>query len=245
MHQSKNHRLLKIVAIFLTSGLFSFVFATPSTQIWIPSTDIQGSGKLHFGWDAYVSQSGKGLVSNGGLTIGVLPLQKIGLEIGIDYRDISGDHVHPVYVNAKIGTPEGSCCSMMPAFAAGIYDLGFDQGITDYNLAYGLAAKTIPVVGRISLGGYYALGDTSLMLDKDGKSEPSGLLVSWDRTLSEVSDKLWVAVDYQSGTNGYGALSLGAAWKFAPNVGVIFGYDIFNNDAYKPTFTVQFDLDLN
>ena len=79
-------------------GLLSMttvVLATPSTQIWIPSTDIQGYLNPHFGWDVYLTNTGIGTVSNGGITMGV-PFKKVGLEVGIDYRDISGNHYYPV-----------------------------------------------------------------------------------------------------------------------------------------------------
>jgi hypothetical protein len=219
--------------------------ATPSTQIWIPSTDIQKFMNPHIGWDVYLGQAGTGAISNGGITIGVLPFKKLGLEIGVDYRDLSGDHQNPLYLNAKAGIPEDAFFKFMPAVAFGVYDLGFARGVNDYDLLYGLLAKTIWKLGRLSAGGYYAAGDTALMLNKDGEHEPGGFLVSWDRTMSEISDKLWLAVDFQGGTNGYGALSFGAAWMFAPNAGVIIGYDYYlNADALPGTITVQFDLNL-
>jgi hypothetical protein len=90
--------------------------------------------------------------------------------------------------------------------------------------------------------GYYA-GNDKLLLDKSGKKDEAGVLASWDRTISEISDKLWLAIDYQGAENGYGATSFGAAWKFAPNVGVILGYDIFTNEALKPAATIQVDID--
>ena len=81
--------------------------------------------------------------------------------------------------------------------------------------------------------------------DRNGaKGDDNGLLVSWDRTMSEISDKLWVAVDYQGGKNAYGATSVGFSWAFAKNVSVIFGYDIWNNKdrAGQNTATVQVDI---
>ena len=67
---------------------YNFVFATPSTQIWIPSTDVQGFGVIHLGWDSYiktkqdtVNHGFEGSVTNGGITVGVLPFKKLGLEI--------------------------------------------------------------------------------------------------------------------------------------------------------------------
>jgi len=64
--------------------------------------------------------------------------------------------------------------------------------------------------------------------------------------LSEISENLWVAVDYMGGDNSFGALSYGFAWKFAPNTSVIFGYvDQSNDDLVADSFTVQVDIDFD
>jgi hypothetical protein len=232
-------------------------YATPSTQIWIPSTDIQPFKKLHFGFDQYIKArkldgtTREPNVINNGLTIGVLPMEKIQMEVGIDQRayGIEPYDSAPIYFNAKIGTPEDSLFKYSPAIAIGGLDFGTkkyttDAGWgTDYNIIYGLLAKTLGKAGRFSVG--YYQGNDKMLLDKDGKKDEKGVLASWDRTISEISDKLWVAVDYMGGENSYGALSYGVAWKFAPNVGVIFGMDDWNNSNYKPTYTVQVDIDLD
>lgn len=224
------------------------ILATPSTQIWIPSTDIQGFGVLHLGWDSYIKSESfdgfyEGTIANGGLTIGVLPFQKVGLEIGIDYRDINAIHQYPVYLNAKLGTPEDAFFKYMPAIAAGIYDFGTKKDMTDYNVAYGLIAKNIWKLGRFSVGGY---SGNEKLLTSDGKKDNTGFLASWDRAIPEITDKLWLAVDYMSGKNGYGALSFGAAYSVAPNASFIVGYDIYNDDKmFKPTVTVQVDMNID
>jgi hypothetical protein len=68
--------MLAFSVLFLVN--VCFVNATPSTQIWIPSTDVQPFLKPHLGWDVYLNPYGSGLLSNGGITIGVLPFNKIG-----------------------------------------------------------------------------------------------------------------------------------------------------------------------
>ncbi|MBI5025875.1 MAG: hypothetical protein HZC12_03925, partial [Nitrospirae bacterium] len=113
--------------------------------------------------------------------------------------------------------------------------------VTDYNIVYGLVAKTFGKLVRLSAG--YYTGNDNLLLDINGNKDNDGILLSWDRTISEISDKLWAAIDYQGGKNSYGALSFGVAWKLAPNVSVIFGYDIYNESRYKPTATIQLDID--
>jgi hypothetical protein len=242
-----------IVACAVVALGTSALFATPSTQIWIPSTDIQGCGVFHLGWDSYIKTeyndglgAYEGTVTNGGITVGVLPLKKIGLEIGIDYRDINANHQYPMYYNAKLGTPEDAFFKYMPALAVGIFDLGVKKDLTDYNVIYGLLAKTIWKLGRISAGGYS--GNNKLLVDwsKEGKKDNSGFLVSWDRYIPEITDKLWLAVDYMSAKNGYGALSFGASYAVSPDAGFIIGYDIYNDDkTFKPTVTVQIDMNIN
>lgn len=222
--------------------------ATPSTQIWIPSTDIQKFMNPHIGWDVYIGEAKNSIISNGGITIGVLPFSKVGLEVGIDYRDFGGSlgHADPILFNAKFGVPEDAFFKYMPALAVGGYDFGTKEDATTYNIVYGLAAKNIWKLGRFSVGGFYGgVGSDPdlLFATADGETENAGVLASWDRVISEVSDKLWAAVDFQSGKSGYGAVSFGIAYNFAPNAGVLFGYDIYNDsDTYKPTFTLQFDI---
>ena len=62
--------------------------------------------------------------------------------------------------------------------------------------------------------------------------------------MTEINDKLWFAVDYQGGNNADGAVNFGGSWNFAPNVSVIFGYDVYTKQslAGNNTFTTQIDI---
>ena len=225
--------------------------ATPSTQIWIPSTDIQKYKSVHLNVDNYVAAEKE---ANGawkapvfviGPTIGVLPYEKIQAEAGFDVikTGLAADN-YPVYLHAKAGTPEGTLFAGSPALALGGYNFGLKKDVTDQDVLYGLAAKNLPSLGRFSAG--YFTGNDKVLVDENGAKANTGLLLSWDRTLSEVSDKLWAAVDYQGGDSALGALSFGVAWAFAPDTSVIFGYDVYNNSkiAGANTFTVQLDINL-
>lgn len=233
------NRSALFLAIALTA-LASSALATPSTQVWIPSTDIQPAGKFHYGVDVYAPAEqfdGGGWAAPiviQGLTYGAYGSDKLGVEVGIDLKHLGADS-HPLYFNAKVGVPEGALFGGSPAVAVG----GFDFGQTDatgYNIVYGVIAKTIGSLGRFSVG--YFSGDEGLL----GADENTGVLASWDRTLSEISPKLWAAVDYQGGESGYGAMSFGVAWAFSDNVSVIYGYDVYQNDALPSTYTVQLDI---
>ena len=242
-----------ITVLFLLVAETSF--STPSTQIWIPSTDFQKWKSMHLGVDNYIRTNkidgvrGAGIYDIG-LTTGLLPFDKFQGEIGIDYLSMGDSNYddHPIYFNAKIGFPEGAIFKGSPAIAIGAYNIGLKKNLTDYNILYGLIAKTIPILGRVSAG--YYTGNSKVLVDENLNKASSGLLLSWDRTMSEISDKLWLAVDYQGGKNYLGALSFGASWSFSKNVSVIFGYDIYNNKkAYyntnnqnANTFTTQLDI---
>jgi hypothetical protein len=230
--------------------------ATPSTQIWIPSTDVKGFKEVNIGVDNYIrfssaSDAGPNYYDLG-VTAGVLPFENIKLEVGIDYLTdgVSGSlqSKHPLLFNFKAGIPEDAFgIKGLPAVAAGMYGIGtYDHGVGDntmQNIVYGLVAKTFPVIGRISVGGYNG-AEKNL-----GKNINSGVLASWDRTMSEISDKLWLAVDYMGGNNYNGGVSFGGSWAFSKQVSLIVGMNVWNPaqsvlTGGKPTFTTQLDINL-
>jgi hypothetical protein len=268
----KNMVKILSLAMLIVAAAAGAALATPSTQIWIPSTDIQGYKTLHLGIDNYFRASGvaksppNGAATRDannldiGLTAGVLPFEKIQMEVGFDYFAIANNpnDNHPFSGNFKIGTPEDSLFKFSPALALGMYNIGPTQNATNapfvlsgQNIIYGLAAKTLPAIGPVpSLGrfsaGYYRGGRRALQdprLDVS-KSQNEGVLLSWDRTITELTDKLWLAVDYMGGNNVDGAINVGVSWAFSKNVSVIFGYDIYKEKALagNNTFTTQLDI---
>jgi hypothetical protein len=252
-------------AVVLTSGV---AMATPSTQIWIPSPDVKAFKDVHIDVDYYgrfaSNKSAGPNYYNLGLSAGVSPLENLKLEIGVDYlktADGAALDEYPFYFNAKMGIPEDAFgIKGLPAVAVGIYNMGtFDKpesgiGSTRQNIVYGLVGKTLPVIGRLSAGGYYG-SERAL-----GRGANSGIMASWDRSMPEISDKLWLAVDYMSGNNANGALSVGGSWAFSKNVSFIVGAVFFNpfynisaadpvnanganiNPGGKPAFTTQLDI---
>ncbi|HJV66667.1 MAG TPA: hypothetical protein VJ550_13095 [Geomonas sp.] len=259
------------MAMALTIGATSAAMATPSTQIWIPSTDCQAFGTFHLGIDNYI-RADRRSTPNGqvrdtnvydiGPEAGFLPWDKLQGEVGFDFLGNSTEpnDSHPWSGNIKIATPEDSLFKYSPAIAVGGYNLGPVQDAataplvtSGQNIVYGLVAKTLPAFGAVpSLGrvsaGWYHGSERAL---PDGNPNPyfvkasnEGVLLSWDRTMSEISDKLWMAVDYMGGHNVDGALNVGFSYNFAKNVSVIFGYDIYTKKqlAGQNTFTTQLDI---
>jgi len=246
-------KISKVLAFsFMFCALsFTLLYATPSTHIWAPSTDVQPYKKWHLTSDFYVptendaSDVRPSTVTNFGLTVGVLPFKKLNAEIGFDHKSGTGVDDYPLYFNTKVGIPEDTFGKFFPALAVGIYDVGTKNEKTDFNVAYFKAAKTLFLgdfsLGRFSLG--YFNGNNRLLRGISGEKDNDGILACWERTMTEISDKLWVAVDYQGSKSAYGTLNLGFAWKFADNVSAIFGYDIYNNRNLANTYTVQVDID--
>lgn len=246
--------VLATIASALTLLATTAAMATPSTQIWIPSTDVQAFKSVHLGIDNYVRTDRRSDGSRDpnfydiGLTAGVLPFEKVQMEIGIDYLAYGNSYDnYPLYFNAKLGTPEDSLFKHSPALAIGGYNFGTNDNKgsslrTDQNILYALVAKTIPVVGRLSAGYFY--GNDEVLRDLSGHKENDGVLLSWDRPLTEISDKLWAAIDYQGSDSAMGAFSFGLSWAFTKDVSLIFGYDVYNNQsvAGKNTFTTQLDI---
>jgi hypothetical protein len=240
--------VFKLTSIIIASVsiMASFAMGTPSTIIWIPSVDFQGYKSFHLGIDNYsfdykngVTGSGTAFPTDLGLTVGVSPDTVFLAEIGFDYFT---PQLSPLTLNAKIGVPEGALTSWSPAIAIGTFGVGFQKNVTDANILYGIVGKTFPVAGRFEVG-YYS-GNSNVLTDvSTGAADNSGVLVSWDRQVPEISENLWVAVDYQSGNSLFGALSYGFSWTFSKNVSVIFARDVFNGNL-PSTFTTQLDINI-
>ncbi|MGA2400342.1 MAG: hypothetical protein ABSG91_01385 [Syntrophobacteraceae bacterium] len=155
--------------ILLVLILFSGVaHATPSTTFWTPMTlDIQSYMVPHLGVDNYFTRHSY-FPTDFGLTIGVLPWEKLQMEIGIDAftptakADFAIENKHPYSFNAKIGTPEDALCKGSPALQIGIFDLGTRTSVmatdfTNADILYGVIGKSTPAFGRFSAGPYFGL----------------------------------------------------------------------------------------
>jgi hypothetical protein len=258
--------VLSLVFIILGFGL---AYATPTTLIWSPSTDIQPYKKIHINADTYMPVKKKDHNDNRlyvqqvyGPTFSLLsekqednllgklwsPLGKIMAETGFDYKKGFGPSLDkwPIYFHFKLGVPEDAYFKYMPAFAVGCYDMGYKHNYTNNNVWYLRGAKTLNI-GKINLGrlsaGYFN-GNGRTLRDKNSERDNAGLLLGWERVMTEISDKLWICADYQGTQSNYGALNFGCSWKFTKNITAIIAYDIYNNPNAKDTITFQLDLDL-
>jgi hypothetical protein len=237
----KTNVLIIAVSIVIVSSMACF--ATPSTQIWNPSTDIQAAGTTHLGIDNYwtvagANDNGYGVPVVYGLEYGV----NSNLEVGVDAWTpvaLGGGSNNTLYtVNAKYGVVENDG---MPAYALGAMNFGFnidgDKRPIDQSLWYALAAKTFSF-GRLT-GGYYT-GNDHVLLNNNGDKANTGFIATWDKA---ITDKLWACVDYASGYSAYGSTFYGVSWGFSSNTSVIFGYGTYNNGA-RPTVTTQLDINI-
>src|SRR2546428_10769281 len=171
-----------IPIVFLSLFAQGTVFATPSTTYWTPATsDVQPFNVWHIGVDNYFrlyrtqedidKNQAMSFTTDVGLTVGVLPFEKLNMEVGIDgifpgsnaspaLRSIG----HSLLFNAKLGTPEGAFFgSWFPALNVGIFDVGTKSEVTSMNIVDFLVGKTLGSFGRIHGGGYYGNPGSVLM----------------------------------------------------------------------------------
>ncbi len=248
-------RWSKGMAMTMSAGVIGLtfsgtVYATPSTLIWGPSTDIQPFKVVHLTHDVYAPTSKDAADNrvppaiNLGLEVGVLPFEKLMMEVGFDVIQIGGAaDSNPLFYNVKLGTPENSLMQGFPALAVGSYLLGGKKDLSNAEVVYGRIAKTFGPIGRLSAG--YYTGNDKVLLDETGEDAADGVMVAWEKTVSEISDKLWVCVEYMGGESFLGTTNVAFAWAFTPSISVLFGYDMLNNQdltGVANTFTTQLDL---
>jgi hypothetical protein len=242
--------------------------ATPSTEIWIPSVDLQPFLVPHLTFDSYVrlrSEPAGGRrapVFVFGPTLGVLPWQKVQLEVGFDlmWQGLDPHDRYPIYFHAKLGTPEDALFTWQPALVVGVYNVGVKRDVTTQNIGYALAGRTVWKLGRFSFGYFYA-NRHNRIFPGDFDAVPStanhGFLAAWDRTMKEISPRLTLLVDYQGSRSWLGAVSFGVQWAFTDAISALVAYDLYTNRTRyatpdgpqlvpgRDTLTFQVDINLD
>jgi hypothetical protein len=200
--------------------------ATPSTLIWIPSTDIQPADKVHFGIDNYFTV-------NAGDTTGAFTTPDYGLTWGFKNGEVGIDYIasqdKPLYFNFKYLLMGKAPTDLN--VVAGAYNVG-QTSATNQEIKYLLTSTTDKNGWRYSLG--YGWGRKQAL-----GADHNMVLAGIDKQLN---GKWWVAADYQGGKSCVGALNFGVGYTFAPNASVIVGYDIYNDSNLKNTVTTQLDI---
>jgi hypothetical protein len=241
-------RLAVATALLLTSAAAR---ATPSTVVWTPATTyVQPVLVPHLTYDTYFAEQGAYGI-NTGLTIGVLPFEKLQGEIGVDLF-YPGYTQNGLYLNAKVGVPEGALGAGFPGFSAGIYNVGFESDVTDYDIVHAELAKTFPAVGTFAVGAYDGLND-ELLVDEDGDAAEVGFMASWAGPELKIGlpglVKIVPAVDVMTGDSSLGAVGTGVSLYFSPNVALVTGPVFFLNRDVQPgsasfMWTFQIDVDV-
>jgi hypothetical protein len=241
---------LAIVAMACGSAM-----ATPSGTFWTPMTlDIQSYKVVHLGIDNYFTVDKK--ASSGeqgafptdlGLTVGVLPFEKIQMEVGID-ANFPTDN--PYSFNAKIGAPEDVLFKYSPALQVGIFGAGTKDKVTNLNVIYGVVGKSIPDVGRLSAGPYF--GNKDLLKKTTGEKENTGFMVAFDRGFFSTKDaanneysKVVFAADYASGKNAIGGYGIGVNYYFTKDISLLTGPVFYNEKAFNGAWKLSTQLDIN
>jgi hypothetical protein len=243
--------LAALTALTFSTGA---ALATSSSTLWTPMTpDIQPYGVLHWGVDNYFTAFRKADDGAGdfptdvGLTVGILPFEKIQMEIGIDVLEPSDD---PLFFNVRLGAPENALFPGAPTFQAGIVNAGTRKGVTDYNIGYLVIGKSIPGVGRLSAGPY--VGNSKVLVNARGEKESDGFMAAFDRGFLPVKDaegnpfnRLVLALDYASGDNAIGAGGVGLYYYFTRNISLLTGPVWFNEEAINGKWKWTIQLDVN
>lgn len=227
-------------------------WATPSTAFWTPATTyVQPYLVPHLTYDSYFGEPGAYPI-NTGITIGVLPFEKLQAEIGFDLN-YPGYTQNGFYLNAKIGVPEGALGDGLPGLSIGVQNVGFKKDVNDYNLFHGEIGKALPI-GTIAVGGYYGVSKVLMVDPTNGKKQQAGFMGAYttpDLTLNMPAlSKLNFTLDGMTGKNGFGAVGGGVGIYFTPAIDILAGPVFFLNKDAQPgaaswLFSVQLDVDVD
>jgi len=222
-------------------------WATLSTTYWTPATmDIQPPGVWHLGVDNYFTVGKKGPGKGGesfptdlGLTYGFQLSPRLLGEAGFDWLEPTD---HPLFLNAKIGYPEGTLGKRAPALELGVFNVGTEHNVTDPDILYLVTGKTLPSgQGRVHFAIYRGNPDT--LRSSTGEKENTGFIVAYDRWLKP--GKFMLAADYASGKNAIGGGGVGVYTFFTKDISLLAGPVWFNDRGINGRMKWTTQLDVN
>jgi hypothetical protein len=252
---SVSHRsVLSLAGVLLAPSL---ALATPSTTYWAPSTaSCQAWRVPHVTYDTYFgrgpvagTQGAPNYPVDTGLTVGVLPSTRIQAEVGFDLLLPSQD---PLFLNAKLCTPESSWFKGSPALSFGIYNVGLKKDLTDFNVLHLVLQRSLPGGGYLSIGGYHGL-TAGLLMSSEGKAVRTGAMLGFFSPTIEIGarglKKINLTADLQTGRNVLGAGGVGAYFYFSDTISLLTGPVFFLDKALQPggrrlMWTAQVDVDI-
>jgi hypothetical protein len=228
------------------------VTATPSSTVFTNCTlDLQSYKLWHITYDSYFTVGKEGaekgdFATDVGLTVGILPFEKFQLEVGFDWLEPTDD---PLFFNFKAGAPENALCANCPALQFGMFNIGIEENVTDYNVAQLIIGKTLPQnLGRLS-GSLYKGSDT--LVSSVGEVEDSGFMLAYDKGFYPVNDaegeynRFVFAADYASGDNAIGGGGAGLYIYFTRKIDLLVGPVWFNDEGINGGWKWTVQLDVN
>ncbi len=249
---------LKAVAAAAALAAAGAASATPSTVVWTPATTYTQPYLVpHVTYDTYVAE--KGMLQNTyGLTMGVIPSDKIQGEVGFDAfyptapygRPHTGDFLQ---LNGKLSVAENLLGGWSPALSVGIANAGLKSDVSNYDTLHADLGKSFPI-GTIAVGGYYGAGSKLLWTNSAGGEERAGFMGSYTSPDIKIGlpglEKIVVAADYASGKNWFGAAAGALVIYFNSNIDLLTGPVWFTDrtlykTAYGSDFMWTFQLDVD
>jgi hypothetical protein len=227
-------KAVHLLVALLSVAVATTAAATPSTTFWTPATTyVQPYLVPHITYDTYVSERSS-FQNDYGLGVGFLPFEKLQGEIGID-SFMPGLASANLFLNGKLGVPEGAFGDWFPGVSAGIYGVGFKSDVSDFNVLHAEIGKTLPFIGNLTVGGYYGL-NSKLLTGSDGQEHPAGFMASWTSPDIKVDlpglNKIVLLADVQTGKNLFGAAGGGIGLYFTPSIDILTG-PVFFFDSNK------------
>jgi hypothetical protein len=223
--------------------------ATPSTTFWTPATTYTQPYLVpHITYDTYFGEPSAYPIDTG-ITIGVLPFEKLQGEIGFDLF-YPGKTQNGFLLNAKLTVPENVLGANIPGLSVGVQNIGFEQDVNDLYLVHATVGKTLPF-GVLAVGAYYGIND-KLLVDETGDEAQAGVMASWTSPDLKIGkpglDKIIFLADVMTGQNAFGAVGGGIGLYFTPSIDVLAGPVFFLNKDVQPgaadwLFSVQLDVD--
>jgi hypothetical protein len=150
--------------------------------------------------------------------------------------------------------PEHAFASWMPGISVGASHLGFETGVSDYDLVYATVGESTRF-GYFAVGMYQGVGTRRLWITTEGQ-EAGGYMAAWvspDLRIGAAGlDRIVFMADMATGMNWFAASGVAIGLYFTPAIAIRTGPVFFGEREYYEglgigwwVWSVQLDVDVD
>lgn len=236
----KKSYLASLLSILMVVFIPGYLFALPTSSLWIPGTESMGKSHLRTDFQQeYIlnkASAGQNHFSSIGATLGFLDGKRWSAEFGFDYTEPLGSSlVDSILGSMKFSYTHEKLSKWKMAFGVRNFAL---SSVSNSQFLYAVGDFDLSQKDLTRIGVYS--GSKKLLLSSKGEDSSAGIMFGYYRRFNSEFGR--IAIEWVSGKNAFSYLMIGSHFRFSDSVNCVIGHAIPNDSDRKQKFIFRVSL---